>query len=240
MRRRGDDHQRPRGDHAPPEAEHEGTRRLDAEGPAGAGYLGLVTGRSELIGAEAMLRMQCLAGNAGVTGAIGGRSPVLDVVGNGGGRPLEADVRADMEERLGHDFGDVRVHTDGRAADSARAVHAQAYTVGSEIVFGAGRYDPGSDPGRHVLAHELTHVVQQRGGPVEGTPTGDGVAVSDPGDRFEREAAATADRVMATAAPVPAGEAGPQVQREAEEKEPEDAPVQGFVQRESEEDEAPA
>jgi hypothetical protein len=81
------------------------------------------------------------------------------------GRPLEPGVRAEMEARLTHDFSQVRVHTDGRAAESARAVDALAYTVGSDVVFDAGRYAPGTDQGRRVLRHELAHVVQQTGTP---------------------------------------------------------------------------
>jgi len=121
---------------------------------------------------------------------------VLDVVGRGGGSPLAPAVREDMESRLGADFSDVRIHTGGTAASSASAVGAHAYTVGRDVVFGAGKFDTTSTAGRTMLAHELTHVVQQRSGPVSGTPTGDGVSVSDPGDRFEREAEANAVRVM--------------------------------------------
>ncbi len=121
---------------------------------------------------------------------------MLDVVGSGGGSPLARDVREDMEARLGADFSDVRVHTGGTAASSAAAVGAQAYTVGNDVVFGAGTFDTTSTAGKTMLAHELTHVVQQRSGPVSGTPTGDGISVSDPGDRFEREAEANAVRVM--------------------------------------------
>ena len=106
-----------------------------------------------------------------------------------------------MEGRLGQDFGDVRVHDDAAAHRSAEAVNAHAYTVGSNVVFQRDKYDPGSDAGRTMLAHELTHVVQQRSGPVDGTPTGGGIKVSDPSDRFEREAAANAERVMSAPAP---------------------------------------
>ena len=113
-------------------------------------------------------------------------------VGGGGGSPLEPEVRGDMEARLGADFGDVRVHTVAAAHDSAQAVNAHAYTVGSHVVFQRDAYDPGSHQGRTTLAHELTHVVQQRSGPVDGTEAGGGVRVSDPADRFEQEAAATA------------------------------------------------
>ena len=168
------------------------------------------------------------------------RSPVHDVVGSPGSA-LDHDVRQDMEARLGHDFSDVRVHTDGAAEASAQAVNASAYTVGSHIAFQRSAYDPGSQAGRTTLAHELTHVVQQRSGPVDGTPAAGGVSVSHPSDRFEREAAATAERAVAAPAPVQtaAVQAGaPVVQREEEEEEQ----VQGsFVQRESvqREEEAP-
>ena len=124
------------------------------------------------------------------------RSPVHDVVSSGG-RPLEPEVREDMEARLGHDFSDVRVHDDSAAAASATAVNAHAYTVGSNVVFQRDKYDPSSAEGKTTLAHELTHVVQQRSGPVDGSSAPGGIKVSDPSDRFEREAAANAERVMA-------------------------------------------
>jgi len=81
------------------------------------------------------------------------------------GQPLNESTRAFLEPRFGHDFADVRVHTDSRAAESARAVEAQAYTVGRDVVFGAGQYAPEATQGRQLLAHELAHVVQQRGQP---------------------------------------------------------------------------
>ncbi|BCK72605.1 hypothetical protein Srufu_065580 [Streptomyces libani subsp. rufus] len=123
--------------------------------------------------------------------------------------PLDEPVRADMETRLGADFSDVRVHTDTSAHESAEAVQAHAYTSGSHIVFQRGRYDTSSASGRHMLAHELTHVIQQRNGPVAGTDRGDGTKVSDPSDRFEKEAEANASRVLSaevqrTADPAPA------------------------------------
>lgn len=77
------------------------------------------------------------------------------------GRSLPEETRALMESRLGHDFSRVRVHDDARAAESARAVGARAYTVGSDVVFGSGEYRPHTAGGRGLLAHELTHVVQQ-------------------------------------------------------------------------------
>ncbi|WP_395403612.1 DUF4157 domain-containing protein [Arthrobacter sp. UC242_113] len=154
-------------------------------------------GRTDVVGSRGILALQRAVGNSGVRGlAEEERSPVLDVVSSGGGQPLEEPVRADMEGRLGHSFSDVRVHTGDAAHDSATSVNAHAYTVGSNIVFQRDKYDPGTDAGRTMLAHELTHVVQQRSGPVDGTATGTGVRVSDPSDRFEREAAATAERAM--------------------------------------------
>ncbi|CAG7642882.1 eCIS core domain-containing protein [Actinacidiphila bryophytorum] len=153
------------------------------------------SGRADVLGSAGWLRLQRTLGNGAVAAMAEEESPVHAVVG-GGGSPLEPEVRGDMEARLGADFGDVRVHTDAAAHESAQAVNAHAYTVGSHVVFQRDAYDPGSHQGRTTLAHELTHVVQQRSGPVEGTEAGGGVRVSDPSDRFEQEAAATAARVV--------------------------------------------
>jgi hypothetical protein len=79
------------------------------------------------------------------------------------GRPLEPSTRRSMEARFGYDFSGVRVHDDARAAATASAIDAAAFTVGEDVVFGAGRYDPASLAGRHLLAHELAHIVQQAG-----------------------------------------------------------------------------
>lgn len=76
------------------------------------------------------------------------------------GQPLDAETRAQMEPRFGHDFSNVRVHTDAAAAESAQAVDALAYTVGSDVVFNTGKFSPGTEGGRKLLAHELTHVTQ--------------------------------------------------------------------------------
>nr|WP_234312111.1 DUF4157 domain-containing protein [Streptomyces griseus] len=111
------------------------------------------------------------------------------------GKPLAAPVRQEMESRFGTDFSDVRLHTGAAAARSARSIGARAYTSGSHVVVGDGGGD------KHTLAHELTHVVQQRNGPVSGRDTGHGFAMSDPGDRFERAAEANAHKVMSGPAP---------------------------------------
>jgi hypothetical protein len=117
------------------------------------------------------------------------RSAVHDVLSSAGS-PLDHATRTDMEARLGADFSDVRVHQDSQARASAAEIGARAYTSGNHVVIGEGGGD------KHTLAHELTHVIQQRQGPVAGTDNGQGLSVSDPSDRFEHEAEANATRVM--------------------------------------------
>jgi len=87
--------------------------------------------------------------------------PIVHDVLSSPGRPLDAGTRAFMEPHFGHDFSQVRVHTDSRTAESVRAVNALAYTVGRDVVFGIGQYTPTTSEGKRLLAHELTHVVQQ-------------------------------------------------------------------------------
>lgn len=98
----------------------------------------------------------------------------------GGGEPLPPAEREFFEPRFGYDFSQVRIHDGPEAAESARALNAHAYTVGRDVVFGAGEYAPGSDSGRRLIAHELTHVVQQDGRPI-GT-----LHYRQPGGRMER------------------------------------------------------
>jgi len=83
---------------------------------------------------------------------------------SGSGRPLDSGLRQDMEQHFGHDFSRVRVHSGSAAAESAQELNALAYTVDHNVVFGAGQFNPGGHAGRRLLAHELTHVVQQTGG----------------------------------------------------------------------------
>jgi hypothetical protein len=87
-------------------------------------------------------------------------STVSDAL-NSPGQPLDQATRAFAESRFGHDFSKVRVHVDSTAAESARSINASAYTIGEDIVFGPGKYDPQTHDGKKRLAHELTHVVQQ-------------------------------------------------------------------------------
>ncbi len=91
-------------------------------------------------------------------------SPIVHQVLRQPGRPLDRSTRNFMEPRFGQDFSQVRVHTDAKAAESAQAVNARAFTLGRNVVFGAGEYSSGTSSRRRLLAHELTHVVQQSGG----------------------------------------------------------------------------
>jgi hypothetical protein len=153
--------------------------------------------------AAGVLTLQRMAGNAAVSRRLlaeGQRDSVRAALADPG-RRLPAGVQADLEDRLDADFSDVRVHTGPAAHEAAQDVEARAFTTGSRVVFGRGAYDPASAAGKRVLAHELAHVLQQRRGPVHGT--GDVLKLSDPSDRFEREA----DRLaQAATGPVGAGD----------------------------------
>ncbi|MFD3412375.1 DUF4157 domain-containing protein [Streptomyces cyaneofuscatus] len=127
------------------------------------------------------------------------RSSVHDVL-RSPGRPLAEPVRTEMELRLGEGFESVRVHDGASAARSASEIGARAYTSGDHVVLGHGGTDERS------LAHELTHVIQQRQGPVTGTDTGSGLRVSDPSDHFERAAEANATAALARPLPAPAAD----------------------------------
>ncbi len=107
-------------------------------------------------------------GSASAAGTVSAPSVVHEVLGSAG-QPLDASTRSFMESRFGHDFSRVRVHTDTRAAESAQSVDATAYTVGHNVVFAEGHYAPRTDAGRRLLAHELTHVLQQRVAPAGGS-----------------------------------------------------------------------
>jgi len=115
----------------------------------------------------------------------------------GTGNPLPDEAKLFMEQRFGADYSQVQIHADSEADDMNRQVSAHAFTHKQHIYFRAGKYNPESTEGKRLLAHELTHVVQQSLGPVEGTPIGgSSVAVSDPSDCFEQEADSVTERVM--------------------------------------------
>jgi hypothetical protein len=139
--------------------------------------------------------------------------PIVHEVLRSPGQPLDTATRAFMEPRFGRDFSDVRMHNDATAAESARAVNALAYTVGRDVVFGSGQYAPGTAAGERLLAHELTHVVQQMAAShsVPGR-----LNIGPVHDRFEQQADRLAEDVAATPrAPEGAGQVdGLRVQRQ--------------------------
>jgi hypothetical protein len=169
-------------------------------------HVGRGVGSGARLRATDVLRLQRAVGNASTASLLashgdekdesaqqgGNRSPVHDTIA-GSGSPLEPATRADMEQRLGASFSSVRLHVDAKSAES---VQAAAYTVGENIVVHPNHFRPGSPSAQRTLAHELTHVVQQRQGPVDGADAPGGIRVSDPGDRFEREAEQRANEVM--------------------------------------------
>jgi len=133
----------------------------------------------------------------------------------GSGQALGTEVRAQMEPALGADFGGVRVHAGGQADALNRSLNARAFTTGQDIFFKQGEYSPGSSGGRELLAHELTHVVQQRGDEIQRKLT-----LSQSGDRYE-QAADWVARAMMQREPhlAPEGVGSKLVQRQPEEEE---------------------
>jgi Domain of unknown function (DUF4157) len=141
----------------------------------------------------------------------------------GGGRPLDDHVRGDMESHFGVDLSAVRVHADSRADALSRSVQADAFTTGTDVFFRSGRFTPESGEGRKLLAHELTHVVDQASGSVPAESR-----VSHPDDPHEVRARAMADAVASTAVGVPAvtgASASATVQRQAFDDEQPDDPI---------------
>ncbi len=136
--------------------------------------------------------------------------PIVQEALSSSGQPLDAATRAFFEPRFGHHFSDVRIHTGTAAAESARSVSAHAYTVGQRIVFGAGSFHPDTAAGRRLLAHELTHVVQQGGA----GPFGNPLPASPSGESYEEQG----ERSTVTSAGLrPCGSMGPaagQIQRQ--------------------------
>jgi hypothetical protein len=151
----------------------------------------------------------------------------------GGGQPLEGAVQEQMSASLGHDFTVVRVHTDAEAEVLNRQLQAKAFTTGPDIFFKRGAYDPASSGGRELIAHELSHVVQQSSGRVNGE--GSGMTVGPAGDAFEQEAdeqarqvalqRAVANPILATPADILAMQRL-LAQRQAEAEEDEEGSVQ--------------
>lgn len=179
---------------------------------------------TESLSPSALLGLQRSAGNAAVSRLVeeGRTGPAAHDVLRSPGRPLDQPVRSEMEARLGADFSDVRLHTDGAARRSAEELGARAYTSGSHVVLGSGGAD------QHTLAHELTHVIQQRRGPVSGVDRGDGLSVSDPADAFEQAAEANARRAMT--GPTPAAAPEPETHQPGDTRAVQRMPLAEFTQ----------
>jgi hypothetical protein len=218
--------------HAPPDHERLAPEQAALSGLEGASLSALPP--------SAVIHLQRVVGNAGVQALLDEeqRSPVHDVVGSGGGSPLNPATQQLMKDRLGQDFSDVRVHTGQKADESARSINAQAYTVGTDVVFRSGQYSPESAAGQRVLAHELTHVAQQKAGPVAGTPAPGGIRLSDPSDSFEQAAERAADQAMSQSAPSAQTASAEQgVQRQDEEEEEVQTAQALVAQRQDDEEE---
>lgn len=145
-------------------------------------------------GRDAVERLQQTAGNSAVSQAVapaaqGAARRVAEGLVPGLGRPLEPRVRRDMEAHLGRDLRGVRIHTGSAAARVARGIGARAYAAGNDIVFAEGAYAPDTPTGRETLAHELTHVVQQRG-EARAAPSGRGARAAEDDARRSGRAAA--------------------------------------------------
>lgn len=134
----------------------------------------------------------------------------------GGGQSLDSTVQAKMGEATGHDFGDVNVHTSTESDTLNQQLGAKAFTTGQDIFFRNGAYDPASSGGQELIAHELTHVVQQSSGAVD---NGSGMTVNAPGDVYEQEADAVSKAVVSNSP-------GAAVQRQAAEDEEEEVQMQ--------------
>lgn len=119
--------------------------------------------------------------------------PIVHDVLHSPGQPLDQAALDFFESHFGHDFSEVRVHTDAQADESARAVNALAYTVGQDVVFRAGRYSPGTNHGQNLLAHELTHTIQQK---TTGHPCATTLPLSSPSMESEKEAESAAAGIM--------------------------------------------
>ncbi|MGD2076889.1 MAG: DUF4157 domain-containing protein [Chloroflexota bacterium] len=156
------------------------------------------------VDASTLKQMQQTVGNAAVQRFLAqrqdsGPAEIQEETANainskrGSGGSLDSGVAEKAGDAMGQDFSDVNVHTDSQADELSRDLGAKAFTTGQDIFFQSGAYDPGSSDGQRLIAHELTHVVQQGGS----APSGGGaMTVNDPDDNYEQEADNIADQVM--------------------------------------------
>jgi len=173
-----------------------------------------------------LTQMQQTLGNASVQRFLaqrtgGGPTEINDETAvsinseRGSGQSLDDGMAAKAGQTMGQDFSDVTVHTDSQSDQLSQQLGAKAFTTGNDIFFREGAYNPGSDDGQRLIAHELTHVVQQGASPpsVQGK-----MAVNDPDDQYEAEADHVADQVMAQSDNVQLHEEEAGLQRQEEEE----------------------
>jgi len=202
-------------------------QNLQAEGPS-------LTSLQQIVGNRAVQRLLAQRSGEGSTSASLSAGFELDddTAGRidrerGGGQALDTALQTQAGEAMGYDLSGVRVHTSPEAAGLSDQLSAKAFTTGQDIFFREGAYDPHSSGGRELIAHELTHVVQQGTGAVGG---GSRLTVNPPGDAFEQEADAVAKAVAS-------GGAGAGVQRQVELEEEESAGAASLQMQELEEEE---
>jgi hypothetical protein len=174
------------------------------EGPAPERHA--LLGLQRRYGNRYVQRVVAMATSPEHAGAVPGEVERALEGARGGGHALDRQVQAQMGDALGADFSNVRVHANAEADGLNRTLQARAFTLGQDIYFRQGEYAPGSSTGRELLAHELTHVVQQNAGAVQPKTQDDGPAagpgwqtklsVSQPGDPYEQEADRVASAVM--------------------------------------------
>lgn len=143
---------------------------------------------------EASVHRNSDGGDSGPAGNAGAPDSVRNVVSSPG-KSMDDSVQGEMESKMGGDFSDVQLHTGPKAAAAADSINARAFTVGNHVAFNKGEYQPGTDSGKEVLAHELTHVRQQTNGAVSMLPAEDAQLEIDPDPKLEKEAQETAERV---------------------------------------------
>jgi outer membrane protein OmpA-like peptidoglycan-associated protein len=200
-----------------------GSSRLDGRGNAPV-RAGIIQRMQQTHGNRAVQRFLRVQRNATSTPAAQDDDIAHRIESRaGGGASLDTGVQTTLEQGLGADLSGVRVHTDGEADHLARSVDSVAFTTGSDIFFRQGAYNPSTPGGMHLLAHEVTHTVQQASGPVAGTPSAGGVSISEPSDQFEQAAEQTASNIVSgkPAAIQASGRTSPPASVQREEK-PED------------------
>jgi uncharacterized protein DUF4157 len=174
---------------------------FEREADTVADHVMKMASRPAIGSAPATVQRKCACGGmAGPTGECEGCRQVPSIVHEvlrSPGQSLDATTRAFVEPRFGYDFSHVRIHSSEAAGQSAREVSAQAYTVGNDIVFGSGRFAPETPEGRHLLSHELAHVIQQSGDAtptLQRQPAAPGRTAEKSEDTFAASGAATASQ----------------------------------------------